>query len=93
MFWSTRYNKLTALNASIRTDNDKRILVAKRYRGAGERNPRSQVARIPPLLLIMKPKAMAVARLVCGAVLFAFHVESVGAAIYVPGTEKNNEAY
>lgn len=37
--------------------------------------------------------AMAVARRVCGAALFALHVDKVGADRYVPGIEKKSEAY
>lgn len=68
-----------AVTATINTENANSTLVARMYRGASEREPRSQVARMPPELVMMKPIAMAVARRVWGAALLALHVESVGA--------------
>jgi len=71
---------LAALRTTIPTENARRTLVASLYVGAGDKVPRSQVARIPPELVIIKPMAMAVARRVWGVALLALHVESVGAA-------------
>jgi hypothetical protein len=54
----------TVKNTTINTEKDKRIFVARKYRGAGESTPRSQVDKMPPKLPIMIIIAMAVARLV-----------------------------
>jgi hypothetical protein len=51
------------------------------------------VARMPPEFVMMKPIAMAVARRACGDALFEIQVDRVGADVYVPGIEKNREAY
>lgn len=63
------------------------------YAGAGDNDPSSQVARMPPEFVIMKPRATAVARRTCGEALLQFHVERAGAAPYVPVMEKKREAY
>jgi len=84
---------LMAVTTTIKTEDDNSTLVARTYRGPTERDPRSQVARIPPEFVMMKPIAIAVARRVCGAALLALQVESVGAERYVPGMEKKREAY
>lgn len=62
------------------TENVRSVLVALRYRGTGDKDPRSHVVRMPPELVMMKPMEMAVARRACGAALLALQVESVGAA-------------
>lgn len=69
------------------------MIVAFVYRGAGDKEPRSHVDRIPPEFVIMKPMATAVARRTCGAVLFAFQAESGGARPYAPVREKKMETY
>ena len=50
------------------------------------------MARIPPTSVMLNPTATAVARRVCGALLFANHVMSAGAAQYAPEMEKNRDA-
>jgi len=70
---------LSPVTGTINTENASSTLVARMYRGPSEREPRSQVARMPPELVMMKPIAIAVARRVWGAALLALHVESVGA--------------
>ena len=80
-------------NANINTEKDKRTCVARKYRGAGESTPRSQVDRMPPKFPVIVTIAIAVARLVWGAVLLAFQVKIVGPQLYAPVIEKNKEAY
>lgn len=65
---------------TMTTENIKSVIVAFLYRGGGDKDPSSHVARMPPEFVMIKPIAMAVARRVCGAVLFAFHVANAGAA-------------
>lgn len=61
------------------TVNMSNVIVAFLYSGAGDREPSSHVARMPPAFVITNPMAMAVARRVCGATLLAFHVANAGA--------------
>jgi hypothetical protein len=93
LFWFVKYAMLTRVNRTIATLMTSKVIVADVYCGAGDREPRSHVARMPPELLIMKPIAIAVARRVCGAALFEPHEDTVGATVYVPGIEKNSEPY
>lgn len=74
----------------LKTSN---VIVAEVYSGAGLREPRSHVARMPPELVMMNPIAIAVARRVWGAALFELQADSVGAVVYVPGMEKKREPY
>ena len=67
------------------------VIVALVYLGAGDKEPRSQVARIPPELVIMKAIATDVARLMWGELLLAIQVDSAGAAQYAPVIEKNRD--
>lgn len=49
--------------------------------------------RIPPISVVTKATATAVARRACGVLLFATHAISAGEAPYVPVTEKKRDAY
>jgi hypothetical protein len=51
-------------STNIKTEKDNRTSEARKYRGAGESTPRSQVAKMPPKLPMMAIKAVLVARLV-----------------------------
>ena len=51
------------------------------------------MASIPPIWLKMKLRATAVARRMCGALLFDSHVIIAGAAQYAPQTEQNRDPY
>jgi len=77
----------------MRTENIRSVIVAFLYNGGADKEPRSHVARMPPEFVIINPMAMAVARRVCGAVLFAFHVANAGAAQKLPEIEKNKLPY
>lgn len=65
---------------SIRAENTTSVIVASVYRGGGDNEPSSHVTRMPPAFVRMNPNAIAVARRICGAALFALHVDSVAAA-------------
>jgi hypothetical protein len=93
LFWLMRYTKFATHPTSIATEKPSRTFVASSYRGGTESCPRSQVAKMPPLLVMMNAIAMEVALRVCGAVLLAFQVVNVGALRYTPGMEKNSETY
>ena len=60
--------------------------------GPGDRNPRSQVARIPPSSAMVAAMATEVARRACGALLFVSHVIIAGTRQNEPVTEKKREA-
>lgn len=62
------------------TENITNTTEALVYLGAGDNDPSSHVAKMPPLFVIMNPRATAVARRTCGAVLLQFQVDKVGAA-------------
>lgn len=66
--------------STIRMEKINSVVVAFRYRGGGDREPSSHVARIPPEFVMINPMAMAVARRVWGAALLALHVDNAGAA-------------
>ncbi len=59
-------------------------MVASVYRGGGESEPSSQVAKIPPALVITQAQAIAEARRTCGVVLFAIQLVIAGAAALIP---------
>jgi hypothetical protein len=61
------------------TDIASSVMVADLYAGAGDNEPRSHVAKMPPELVIMNPIAIAVALRVCGAELLEFQADSDGA--------------
>lgn len=63
----------------MKTENISSVIVAFLYKGGGDNEPRSHVARIPPEFVIINPMAMAVARRVWGVALLALHVDNVGA--------------
>ena len=56
------------------------VMVAPVYLGPGLIAPNSQVANMPPELLMMKAIAIAVAFVVCGAALLDDQAEIVGAS-------------
>lgn len=85
--------RLKAEKTTIRTENTNKVIVAFVYLGGGDNEPNSQVARMPPELVMIKPMAMAVARLTCGAALFALHVDNAGAEQYVPVMDRKRLPY
>ena len=66
------------------------VIVAVAYLGAGEIDPRSQVASIALASAMIDPKDTAVAHRTCGA-LFAIHVYNAGPAQHAPQTEKKRD--
>ena len=69
----------TAEHKTKPTDIASSVIVADLYAGAGESEPNSHVARMPPELVKMKPMAIAVALRVCGAALLEFQADNEGA--------------
>lgn len=77
----------------MNTEKISSVIVAFLYSGGREREPSSQVARIPPEFVMINPIAMAVARLVWGAALLALQVDNAGAEQYTPVIERNKLPY
>ena len=79
LFWLRRYRRFITHPTNMAAEKARKTLVANSYLGGAESWPRSQVAKIPPVFVMMNPIAIAVAFRVCGAALLAFHVVRDGA--------------
>lgn len=93
LFSFHRYARFTAAKIPISTENTSSVTVADVYRGAGDSEPRSQVDRIPPALVIMERAARPVALRTCGEMLLATQAASAGDEQLMPPTVRNKLPY
>ena len=80
---------MPAHDTVIRTENKRRTVVPMRYLGGADHEAISQVERIPPELVIIDKAAIEVARVTCGAKLFATHAPRAGDEQLIPMIVKN----
>ena len=80
----------TAAHTAMATWKPSSVAVALSYRGAGETVPKSHVAKMLPMFVIVVISAIAVARRARGEALFAAQVPRGGPPPKAPGTSRKS---